>query len=125
MKFTLSPGEFRIYTTRQFETPEEGLLTSNEKSTDNNFPESFQLKQNYPNPFNPTTTITYDVADAGLVKLEVFDVLGRKVTELVNERKAAGSYSKNFDAGSLSSGMYIYRLQAGEKVFTQKMMLVK
>lgn len=125
MTFTLAPGEFRIYTTRQFETPEEGLLTSAENASGDDLPDSFRLKQNYPNPFNPSTTIAFDVAKAGVVKLEVFDVLGRKVTELVNGRKAAGSYSVSFNADNLGSGMYIYRLQAGEKVFTQKMMLVK
>ncbi|MEQ8525357.1 alpha-amylase family glycosyl hydrolase [Gracilimonas sp.] len=125
MTFTLEPGEFRIYTTKQFETPEEGLLTSSESKSDSDLPDSFRLRQNYPNPFNPTTTISFDVAKAGVVKLEVFDVLGRKVAQLANERKAAGSYTLNFDAGNLSSGMYIYRLQAGEKVFTRKMMLVK
>lgn len=123
--FTLAPGEFRIFTTRQFETPEEGILTSAEAELDSDLPDSFQLKQNYPNPFNPVTTISFDVARTGLVKLEVFDVLGRKVAQLANERKAAGSYTLNFNAGNLSSGMYIYRLQAGEKVFTRKMMLVK
>ncbi|WP_428236730.1 alpha-amylase family glycosyl hydrolase [Gracilimonas sp.] len=125
MTFTLAPGEFRIYTTRQFETPEEGLLTSAETASENDLPDSFRLKQNYPNPFNPTTTIAFDVAKTGVVKLEVFDVLGRKVTELVNGRKAAGSYSVSFNADNLGSGMYIYRLQAGDEVFTQKMMLVK
>ncbi|MCP9292937.1 alpha-amylase family glycosyl hydrolase [Gracilimonas sediminicola] len=125
MTFTLAPGEFRIYTTRQFETPEEGLLTSAENASGDDLPDSFRLKQNYPNPFNPSTTIAFDVAKAGVVKLEVFDVLGRKVTELVNGRKAASSYSVSFNADNLGSGMYIYRLQAGEKVFTQKMMLVK
>ncbi|MBO6586606.1 MAG: T9SS type A sorting domain-containing protein [Gracilimonas sp.] len=125
MTFTLTPGEFRIYTTSQFETPEEGLLTSAETASGNDLPDSFRLKQNYPNPFNPTTTIAFDVAKTGVVKLEVFDVLGRKVTELVNGRKAAGSYSVSFNADNLGSGMYIYRLQAGDEVFTQKMMLVK
>ena len=121
----LAPGKFKIFTTREFETPEEGILTSFENESESDLPKAFQLKQNYPNPFNPSTTISYDIARAGMVKLEVFDVLGRKVAELANGRKSAGNYTVNFNAGNLSSGMYIYRLQAGGKVFTEKMMLVK
>jgi len=123
-EIVLAPGEFKIFTTREFETPEEDLLTSkNDESS--NFPSSFKLGRNYPNPFNPTTTLNYDIATASVVKLEVFDVLGRKVAELVNGRKSPGSYSVRFDAGNLSSGLYIYRLQAGGNVFTQKMTLIK
>lgn len=122
---TLGPGKFKIYTTRQFETPPGDLLTSYEPEVNPDVPVKFKLGQNYPNPFNPTTTITYDVAEAGIVKLEVFDMLGRKVTELVNGRKSPGSHSISFNAGNLGSGMYIYRMQAGNSVFIKKMMLIK
>jgi hypothetical protein len=88
-------------------------------------PDNFKLLGNYPNPFNPTTTFNYDIAKASAVRLQVFDVLGRQVAELVNERKAPGSYTVNFDASNLSSGMYIYRMQAGSNIFTQKMTLIK
>lgn len=95
--------------------------TAREKST----PSTFALGQNYPNPFNPSTTISYQVASPSDVSLEVFDVLGRKVTTLVNSRQTAGTYSVNFNASRLSSGVYFYRLQAGTFVATKKMLLVK
>lgn len=123
---TLGPGEFKIYTTKQFESPaEEDLFTSNEREDNSDSPKSFKLNQNYPNPFNPSTVISYQLAEGSDVTLTVFDMLGREVATLVNERKSSGSYQVNFDASALSSGMYIYRLQAGSKVFTQKMMLIK
>jgi hypothetical protein len=122
---TLRPGEFRIYTTKQFSTPDEDIVVSNEGTSGDGVPQNFRLGQNYPNPFNPTTSITYDVAQASDVKLEVYDMLGRKVTELINERKAAGTYTISFDASKLSSGMYIYRLQAGDAVLSKKMTLIK
>jgi hypothetical protein len=88
-------------------------------------PYRFALEQNYPNPFNPTTGIRYQVAGTSDVRLEVFDMLGRKVATLVNERKAAGAYSVTFNAANLSSGIYFYRLQAGAFTETRKMMLIK
>lgn len=125
VELTLEPGEFRIFTTREFETPEEGLIPQKDGQWGTGLPESFSLFQNYPNPFNPSTTITYDVAKESNVKLEVYDLLGRKVQELVNERQEVNSYTVFFDASGLSSGVYIYRLKAGGKVFTKKMTLIK
>ena len=86
---------------------------------------SFSLEQNYPNPFNPSTVIAYQLPVTGFVRLKVFDVLGNEVAVLVNENKPAGSYEVNFDAGSLSSGVYIYKLQAGDFVSVKKMLLTK
>ncbi len=88
-------------------------------------PTEFALHGNFPNPFNPTTTLRYDVAEAGLVKLEVFDMLGRKVATLVNNNQPVGRFSVSFDAVNLSSGVYLYRLEAGQKVLTQTMTLLK
>jgi mannose/cellobiose epimerase-like protein (N-acyl-D-glucosamine 2-epimerase family) len=88
-------------------------------------PKGFTLSQNYPNPFNPTTTIAYALPKASNVSLKIYDVLGREVATLVNERKAAGSYAVPFNAAGLSSGTYFYRLQAGEFSQTKKLMLVK
>ncbi len=88
-------------------------------------PAEFALEQNYPNPFNPTTTIRYQLPVASNVKLEVFDVLGKKVATLVDARQEAGIYNYALNASNLSSGMYFYRLQAGSFVQTKKMMLVK
>lgn len=85
----------------------------------------FRLAQNYPNPFNPTTNIDYSLKTASDVTLKVYDVLGREVETLFSGRQTTGTYRYNFDASRLSSGVYFYRLQAGEFVETKKMMLVK
>ncbi|MCA1802017.1 MAG: T9SS type A sorting domain-containing protein, partial [Rhodothermaceae bacterium] len=89
-------------------------------------PESIELRQNYPNPFNPSTSIRFGVpADAGYVKLEVFDLLGRKVATLVDRELAAGWQDVSFNAENLNSGIYIYRLQSGNQAQVKKMVLVK
>ena len=85
----------------------------------------FRLSQNYPNPFNPTTTIQYSVPKSGLVTIKVYDILGREVTTLVNEQKAVGNYNVQFYANRLSSGVYFYRMQAGDFVQTKKLVLLK
>ena len=88
-------------------------------------PVSFSLEQNYPNPFNPSTTIRYAIPNGGLVTLKVYDILGREVATLVNEEKPAGTYQVSFDASSLSSGIYFYRLKSGEFEQTKKFVLMK
>ena len=85
----------------------------------------FALEQNYPNPFNPSTTIRYSVKTSSDVKLTVFDVSGKEVAQLVKGTKEAGSYEVNFDATNLTSGVYVYRLTAGNYSETRKMMLVR
>lgn len=85
----------------------------------------FKLYQNYPNPFNPNTTIKYSVPYASEVELTVINVLGQKVATLVNERKYRGQHIVNFDASSLSSGVYFYSLQSDGFTQTYKMLLVK
>ena len=86
---------------------------------------SYQLNQNYPNPFNPTTQINYSIQKSGLVTLKIYDVLGRQVATLVNQVQNAGSHTINFDASKLSSGVYFYRLDAGNYQSVKKMMLLK
>ena len=86
---------------------------------------SFELSQNYPNPFNPNTQIKYSIAERSNVTLKVYDVLGKEVATLVNTTREAGSYDVNFDASSLSSGLYIYTIQAGSFSESKKMMLLK
>ncbi len=89
-------------------------------------PSVVELEQNYPNPFNPSSIIRFGVPKTSEVQLEVFDVLGRRVATLVNgETKQPGRYNIQFNAGDLSSGMYIYRLVIGDKVLTKKMTLIK
>jgi len=90
-------------------------------------PTHFTLEQNYPNPFNPTTTLTYQLAKTSDVRLEVFDVLGKKIAMLVNAKQEAGSYTVNFNAAqyNLSSGVYFYKLTAGTFSQTRKMILAK
>jgi hypothetical protein len=88
-------------------------------------PKTFVLEQNYPNPFNPTTVMSYQLPVASEVSLKLFDVLGKEVATLVNERQEAGAYNYTLNASNLSSGVYFYRLQAGNFVQTKKMMLVK
>ena len=88
-------------------------------------PQSAQLHQNYPNPFNPATTIAYDIAENGKVSLKIFDVLGREVRSLVEERQSPGRYTVTFDASDLASGIYLYRLNANGVVQTRRMILTK
>jgi hypothetical protein len=88
-------------------------------------PRSFTLSQNYPNPFNPTTTIDFALPKAAYVKLSVFNVLGQKVAALVNAHMNAGQQSVVFDASKLSSGVYFYKLEAGDFRSIKKMMLLK
>ncbi|MDE3058518.1 MAG: T9SS type A sorting domain-containing protein [Bacteroidota bacterium] len=88
-------------------------------------PLEFSLAQNYPNPFNPTTQLRFTIADFRFVSLKIYDVLGREVVTLVNERKAPGTYEVQFDGSKLGSGMYFYTLRAGSFTETKRMTLVK
>ncbi len=101
-----------------------GLLTkvSNDSKT---LPKVFGLEQNFPNPFNPTTTIRFSLPKPSPVILKIFDLLGREAAILVNEEKEPGEYDITFDASRFSSGVYFYRLRAGEFVSTKKLMVLK
>ncbi len=88
-------------------------------------PQGTALLQNYPNPFNPTTGIRYQVPGVSEVKLVVYDLLGREVAVLVNERKTPGSYEVKFDGSTFASGVYFYRMQAGDFVATKRLLLLK
>jgi hypothetical protein len=88
-------------------------------------PFTYNLSQNYPNPFNPATTISYQLKNDGLVTIRVYDQLGKEVATLLNEEKSAGSYQIEFNASSLASGVYYYRINAGSFVDTKKMILMK
>lgn len=86
---------------------------------------SFDLQQNYPNPFNPSTSISYKVSKEGFVSLKVYDIIGREVATLVNEVKQAGSYSTEWNAAGMCSGLYFYKMQTGSFFATRKMLLIK
>ncbi|MDD5766600.1 MAG: T9SS type A sorting domain-containing protein, partial [Candidatus Marinimicrobia bacterium] len=83
------------------------------------------LLQNYPNPFNPTTTIKYSVPMAGFISIKVYDVTGRQVATLVDEEKIAGQYQTEFDGTNLTSGIYYYKIQAGDFQTVKKCVLMK
>lgn len=104
----------------EFETASE---TGSEAIGD--LPDEVKLSQNYPNPFNPATTIRYGLPAETNVTLEVYNVVGQRVTVLVDERQPAGRHEVTFDASRLSSGMYIYRLHTEPRTITRQMMLVK
>ena len=91
----------------------------------NSVPTAFELNQNFPNPFNPTTKINYGIPKAGFVKINIYNVLGTLVTSLVNENQAAGYYSIELNAGSLTSGIYFYRMESGSFSQTKKLLLLK
>jgi PKD repeat protein len=102
------------------------IITGNRNDNNNQQTvETFQLSQNYPNPFNPSTRISYSIPKTGYVSLKVYDILGREVATLVNGYQQANQYSVNFDASKLASGIYLYKLKAGDFVQTKKMILMK
>jgi hypothetical protein len=88
-------------------------------------PSTFSLQQNYPNPFNPSTRIGFNIAQRSTVTLTVFDALGRSIRTLVDQQLAAGTYTTNFDATGLSSGVYYYVLRAGSSVESRRMVLIR
>lgn len=100
------------------------ILVSSENER-NDIPSELTLHQNYPNPFNPTTNISFTLLERGFVSLKVYDILGREVANLVNEVKSIGTHSVNFDASFLSSGIYMYKLEVGQKVLSKRMTLIK
>ena len=87
--------------------------------------EKYELFTNYPNPFNPSTQISYQIPENSFVNLVVYNSLGQEVAELVNQHQSSGKYSVKFNANNLPSGVYIYKLQAGEFSSTKKMLLTK
>jgi hypothetical protein len=111
--------------------PEPGAITGIKSPQE--VPSGFVLEQNYPNPFNPSTIIKYNLpsslqgGESGvrLVTLKIYNLLGKKLATLVNEQQAPGNYEVKFNGSNLASGVYIYRLQAGNFVSTKKLMLLK
>ena len=100
-------------------------VVSIEENTEISIPKTMKLHQNYPNPFNPTTVISYDLPKTQLVQINIYNMLGQKIANLVNNVQSAGNYSINFDGSSLSSGIYFYQIQTDGFQQTRKMLLVK
>ncbi len=118
-------GQPNIFIARTLMSTEvdNSLTLINSKSTLRTL--KFEMAQNYPNPFNPTTIINYSVSKRCLVMIKVYDVLGKEVKTLVNEERRSGNYSVEFDGSKLSSGVYFYRMQAGDFIETKKLILLK
>ncbi len=91
----------------------------------NELPTEYLLSQNYPNPFNSSSIIKYSIPKSSHITLKIFNILGKEITTLVNEEKFVGTYEVNWNAENLTSGVYFYKLQAGEFVQTRKMILLK
>ncbi len=125
-----TPGE-RYYRLKQIDLNgsvhySDGIrVEANTTVSGNRTPTAFSLDQNYPNPFNPVTTIAYAIPKQITVRLEVYNLLGHRVALLVDKVQTAGFYSEKFDGGSLASGVYFYRLQAGSFVQTRKLMIMQ
>jgi hypothetical protein len=118
-----NPGTY-VYRLKQLDF--DGTYTySAEVSVEVGLPHVYLLEQNYPNPFNPVTTIKYSLANDGIVKLAVFNLLGEEVAALVNTGQKAGRYEVTFDASKLASGVYLYRLESGSFLSIKKMILLR
>ena len=119
--------EIRIYNRALSESEINNIyiqVTSVENSLDR-IPMQYMLRQNYPNPFNPSTKLKYSIPELSSVTLKVYDVLGNEIVAIIDEEKPAGNYEVEFDGSELSSGVYFYRLQAGDFIKTKKMLLLK
>ncbi|MCF6271237.1 MAG: T9SS type A sorting domain-containing protein [Melioribacteraceae bacterium] len=138
--FSFTPGAWHNGEILRIKQQEEGtkidkiLLTNNinynpvtnvEGGTNELLPKSFTVLQNYPNPFNPSTTITYALPEAGDVEVNVYSIIGEKITTLVKAHQSAGVKNVVWNAGNLSSGIYFYSVKYGDKISNKKMLLLK
>lgn len=118
-------GWFLCDSGRVLYTSNNGGVVSGIPSNQIQIPSEYLLMQNYPNPFSPSTEISYQLSTASFIMLKVYDVLGREVKSLVNENQNAGFYKIEFNAGSLPSGIYFYRITAGKFSALKKCVLIK
>jgi hypothetical protein len=121
LQMTAGPNPYSISEIYVYGTLEAAGIEKNNSK----IPVKYNLYQNYPNPFNPTTNIQIEIPKAGQTNIVVYNILGQKVTGLLNKELNAGSYTISFDASKLSSGVYFYTLRSGNFVTTKKMMLLK
>ena len=101
------------------------IATAIQPQSPTGLPTKFELDQNYPNPFNPTTTIRYSLPKAVSVHLDIYNILGQHIETLVDGQQKAGYYQVHFQTDRLSSGVYLYRLQAGSHIMVKKMLFMK
>ena len=120
-----NPRPYPVGTMPDMGAYEYQFLVGIEENSSSHLPDKYALAQNFPNPFNPTTKINFQVPELSFVTLKVYDVLGSEIIILVNEEKPIGSYEFEFNATTLSSGIYFYSLQAGDFVETKKMILLR
>jgi hypothetical protein len=120
----LGPPDFWADTAMGYKITVTGGTSVDEKSL-GRIPDSYGLSQNYPNPFNPSTGIRFALKDRSTVRLSVFDVTGREIETLVDGAREAGEYEVSFSPVNLSSGVYLYRLTAGDFVRTMKMVYTR
>jgi len=124
-KSTPASPEMRVPKVAKSQFADRFLIATQPKEFRSELPSEVALNQNYPNPFNPTTQITYQLPQQSDVRLQVFDMTGKQVATLVNESMNAGTHTVNFDASELSSGVYLYKLQAETTVLSRKLTLIK
>jgi hypothetical protein len=105
--------------------PSDLISVTGVEKNNSELPASFKLSQNYPNPFNPSTKISFSLVKSGFTTLNVYNVIGQQVAQLVNKDLSSGTYSVDFDAANLPSGIYMYRINSGSFIATKKMMLIK
>lgn len=103
----------------------DSMKVSTDVSFESKIPAGYSLEQNYPNPFNPKTTITYTLSEQQQVLIEVFDIMGHKVSTLIDKFQQPGTHHVTLDATNLSSGVYIYRISAGDFIQSRTMLLIK
>ncbi len=122
--FNIQRGFWYKYRLKQIDNDGKYFYSS-EKIISLGMPDKFELFQNYPNPFNPTTIISYEIPKSCYVEIKVYNILGCEIITLINEEQPAGKHAINFDGKSLGSGVYFYRLRAGDFVLTKSMSLTK
>jgi hypothetical protein len=120
--YILRNGSVKDSAVIRFTSRQTGLSVGNDPSI---VPQNHFLFQNYPNPFNPTTEIQFTIVDRQWTIVKVYDVLGSEVATLVNEVKGPGTYTVQFDGSYLASGVYFYRLQAGDFTQAKRLMLLR
>jgi len=114
-----------ITNTGNYKTETDGVTGNGENEITTSLPTEFSLSQNYPNPFNPSTVINYELPSSNFVTLKIYDLVGKEVATLMNEKLDAGRYTATFNGSNLASGMYFYKISAGNFTFVKKMVLIK